>query len=279
MPKSLADHTLALDLDGTLLDAQGQISPNTKSILSLLSYRGLNIILASGRMTARVIPSATALEIPLSLITYNGAETLVGQNLTWTSLATRAISNRTRDAVFELCLKEGLFLNVYSEGKLHGYQRDRVFTSSKIYQTQTGAEYAGLHDQLAALPQRGINKLLVVETPENRDRYFDMWFPRLSSHCSLVKSNPEYLEFMDIGVSKGSTLKSWLANKQLSEKNLIAFGDAENDLEMLTLAGLGIAMGNASPGLKEKFPRISAWTNAEEGVARELAKLFNLSLG
>ena len=274
---ALPYHAIALDLDGTLLDPQGQISSVTLRILRELSGRGIQIVIASGRMTPRVVPYANDLGIPMTLVTYNGAETLEGQAPNWKLQATRPISHQTRDAVFELCRQGSIFLNVYADGKLHGYHPDAKFAPSLIYGSQTGAEYAGLHDRLEALPQKGISKLLVVDTQENRDRLFQKWTPLLAGHCSLVKSNPEYLEFMALGVSKGSALESWLAMKGISNQKLIAFGDAENDLEMLNLAALGIAMGNASPGLRANWSRISSWTHAQDGVARELADLFGLT--
>ena len=274
---SLPFRAIALDLDGTLLDPQGQISPVTQRVLRELSGRGIHLVIASGRMTPRVVPYANELGIPMTLVTYNGAETLDGQAPNWKLRETRPISNQTRDAVFELCREGNIFLNVYADGKLHGYHPNAKFAPSLLYGTQTGAQYAGLHDQLDVLPQKGISKLLVVDTQENRDRLFQKWTPLLADHCSLVKSNPEYLEFMALGVSKGSALGSWLATKGISNQELIAFGDAENDLEMLNLAALGIAMGNASPGLRANWSRISPWTHAQDGVARELAKLFGLT--
>ena len=270
--------SLAFDLDGTLLSPDGNISPNCLRIMRQVAAQGLEIVLASGRMTARVAPFGTELGFPLTLIAYNGAETLQGRGSDWTSLATRPISLQTRDAVFELCRTGKHFLNIYADGKLHGYHPEGKFAASSIYMTQTRATYSGLHQQLDTVPMERISKLLVVESTENRNRIFQEWSPLLSSHCSLAKSNPEYLELMDVGVSKGSALQAWLTAKGLSAKGLIAFGDADNDKEMLQLAGLGIAMGNSTPGLRAVSTRISTWTNAEDGVARELASLFNIPL-
>lgn len=275
-PTPLPYKALALDLDGTLLDTEAAISPLTRRTLHELSGRGVQIILASGRMTTRILPYAAELAIPLGIIAYNGAETLQGQDSNWRSISNRWISPQTRDSVYVLCRDQGVFLNVYAEGKLHGYHPTGDFGPTRIYRGQTGAEYAGMHRELDTLPRENIAKLLAVETPENRDRLFLDWNPLLSKHCSLVKSNPEYLEFVAQGVSKGAALSAWLAAQGLEPSTLAAFGDAENDLEMLNLAGFGIAMGNSTPGLRAAFPRVSAFSHAQDGVARELAALFNL---
>lgn len=261
-------------MDGTLLDLNGRISPASASALRRLSGLGVRIVLASGRMSARVIPYIRELNLPLDVIAYNGAEVREFREGTWPSVLARTVSDRTRDAVFSLCRDHGHFLNVYADGRLHGFHPAGDFRGADFYSAQTLAEYASRVHNLDALPREGILKLLVVETPEARDRLYRDWEPGLKSHCQVLKSNPEYLEFVDLGVSKGSSLGFWLKRNNLSPGDLLAFGDAENDLAMLRLAGLGIAMANATPGLKAEYGRFSRWTHAEDGVARELATLF-----
>lgn len=268
---------MALDLDGTLLDANGLLPAGTAAILRTLSDIGVRIVLASGRMTARVLPYARQLGIPLGLVTYNGAEILEGGPDSWNAVSTRGISSATRDAVFTLCRAQGVFLNVYAAGQLYGYHPDGDFTWSRHYETNSGAVYAGKHASLDDLPREDIAKLLVIGDVGKRERLFEAWSPLLSGHCALTKSNPEYLEFLARGVSKGSSLEIWLERKAIDHRELLAFGDAENDLEMLRLAGLGIAMANATPGLRAVYRRVSRWTHEEEGVARELTALFGLA--
>lgn len=271
---------LALDLDGTLLDEEGRLGESTASLLRALSSRGLRIVVATGRMTARALPFVEQLGIPVDLVTYNGSEVLAHGPSGWTVLSSQVLSARTRDEVYALSRAHAVFLNIYSQGALHGYQAQGDFTWSRHYGRNTGAAYAGKHASIPDLPTEGIHKLLVIATPEERDRLYDAWHPLLSGHCALTKSNPEYLEMLGKGVSKGAGLGVWLACNRIAASELLAFGDAENDLEMLRLAGMGIAMANATPGLRAEHARTSGrfsrWTNAQSGVARELADLFGL---
>lgn len=266
-------------MDGTLLDPGGRISPAATAALRALSARQIRVILASGRMAARVIPYIRDLGLPLDLIAYNGAELREwrgGPPEEWTVSRSRTLSARTRDAVFALCREGSHFLNVYSGGLLHGYHPAGDYRHADFYAGQTLAEYASKVDSLAALPQSDILKLLVVEAPETRDRLYREWEPGLRDHCQVLKSNPEYLEFVASGTTKGAALAHWLDKHGILPGELVAFGDAENDLEMLRLAGLGIAMRNSTPGLKAEYARLSPWTHAEDGVARELTRLFSL---
>jgi Cof subfamily protein (haloacid dehalogenase superfamily) len=263
-------------LDGTLLDTDGRLPEATGAILRTLSGRGIRIVLASGRMTARVIPYAEQLGIPVDVVAYNGAEILEGGPVSWRSVSLRGLSPAARDAVFGLCRTHRVFMNVYSQGKLHGYHPGGDFTWSRHYETNSGAVYAGKHSSLEDLPKEGIAKLLIINEYPDRERFYDSWLPQLSPHCALTKSNPEYLEFLAKDVSKGSALEIWLRRNGIEPSQLLAFGDAENDLEMLRLAGMGIGMANATPGLRAAHSRFSRWTHAEEGVAKELSALFRI---
>lgn len=259
-----------------MLDPYGRITPASAVALRRLAGLGVRIVLASGRMSARVLPYIREMDLDLDLVAYNGAEVRECRGGEWHPVLSRTLSDRTRDAVFTLCRDHGHFLNVYAGGLLHGYHPGGDFRGGDFYAAQTLAEYAAREHRLESLPREGILKLLVVETPETRDRLYREWEPGLRSHCQVLKSNPEYLEFVDIGTSKGSALAFWLERNGLSPADLLAFGDAENDLDMLRMAGLGIAMANASAGLRAEFGRISRWTHAEDGVARELAALYGI---
>jgi Cof subfamily protein (haloacid dehalogenase superfamily) len=267
---------VALDLDGTLLDSEARLPDATAEVLRTLAKRGIRIVLASGRMTARILPYAEQLAFPVDVVSYNGAEILEGGPESWTSVSLRGLSPAARDAVFDLCRTHGVFLNVYAHGKLHGYHPDGDFTWSRHYELNSGAVYAGKHATLERLPKVGIAKLLVINAYPDRERYYEAWLPRLSPHCGLTKSNPEYLEFLAKDVSKGSALEIWLGRNGLEPSQLLAFGDAENDLEMLRLAGMGIGMANATPGLRASHSCFSKWSHEEEGVAKELATLFRV---
>ncbi len=263
-------------MDGTLLDADGILRVGTVAVLRNLAALGVRIILASGRMTARVIPFAEQLGVPVDLVSYNGSEVLAHGASGWTTLSSRGISSAARDAVYALSRSDSVFLNIYSRGILHGYHPQGDFTWSFHYETNSGATYAGKFSRLPDLPQENIQKLLIIDTPLRRNQLHDDWAPALAGKCALTKSNPEYLEFLATDVSKGSGLGIWLTHNGIKPGELLAFGDAENDLEMLNLAGFGIAMANATPGVRSAYGRFSAWSNAEEGVARELSAIFGL---
>lgn len=266
-------------MDGTLLDPDGRISPAAAKVLGALAERKVRMLLASGRMAARITPYIRELGLAMDVIAYNGSELSEWRgdgSDGWSVSLSTTVSEYTRDQVFALCRDGGHFLNVYSAGKLYGYHPRGDFRHADFYSGHTQAVYAAKVDSLAALPKADIQKLLVVETPELRNRLYEAWEPGLRTHCQVLKSNPEYLEFVASGTSKGTTMAFWLEKNGFSPSELVAFGDAENDLDLLRLAGLGIGMRNSTPGLRAAFHRFSSWSNAEDGVARELERIFSL---
>ncbi len=269
---------LALDLDGTLLDPKGRLSPEAVRILRALAAKGINIILASGRMTARVIPYAEQVGVALTLVSYNGAETSEGQGSVWSRTAFSPLDSDSRETIFRLCRDEAVFLNVYSDGALYGYHPQGDFESSNFYSAQTGATYQAFFRDLDQLPREAIAKLLMIQAPENRDALYAAWSMKLTGKCALTKSNPEYVEVLSNGVSKGRALAEWLKRRSLDANQLLAFGDAENDLDMLRLAGIGYAMRNATPGLLRAFPKTTRLGNTQNGLARELDSLFGIGI-
>jgi Cof subfamily protein (haloacid dehalogenase superfamily) len=265
---------IALDLDGTLLNSQGHVSQPTLNALLAARAAGTRIVLASGRMATRIFPVAALLGPPVTVISFNGAriqEFTEAGNIVTTF--TSEIPHAFRREIVNLCRERRLFLNVYSGDILFGYHPDGDYRFGEMYHRQNGATYAGFHDDPEQLPDREVAKLLVITAPEDREPLYRDCVAQFAQSGSIVKSNPEYLEFMDKGVTKGSALRYWMQGQGMQPTGVMAFGDAENDLEMLQSVEHGIAVSNASPGLKAAHARISDFSNDEDVIVREMKKL------
>jgi hypothetical protein len=81
-----------------------------------------------------------------------------------------------------------------------------------------------------------------------------------------------YYEFTAMGVDKAKALQTVLEKKGFTREELIAFGDAENDATMLKLAGIGVAMGNATEELKQIADRVTLSLD-EDGIAEVIEKM------
>jgi HAD superfamily hydrolase (TIGR01484 family) len=177
--------------------------------------------------------------------------------------------------VIALCIKHFYFLNIYANDELHGFHVKGDYTFSQLYSNQTGAHYTQKIQHSANIPQDNINKLLIITAAQERDAIFDKVEPLYNSRANVFKSQPEYIEFTRQGVSKAHALGLWCDNKGIAPAEILAFGDAENDLEMLNFCGKGIIGTNATQGLKARFPNVSKWSNDQAMVAKELTAAMN----
>lgn len=271
---------IALDLDGTLLTSNGFPSPKTVTLLQSRRQAGTRIILASGRMTNRMAPIAELIGGPLTLIAYNGARVVEWKDSNHHECThTSEIPETLRLSIVNLCRDRDLFLNVYSGSAIYGYHPKGDFRFGEFYHAQNGAEYSEFFDTYSSLPATEVAKLLIVTKPEDREPLYLECSARFANQASIVKSNPEYLEFMAPGVNKGTTLQRWMQQNKIEADAVAAFGDAENDFTMLQSVGFGVAVANCTPGLKadmirqgsvSRSARISNYSNDEDVIVREL---------
>lgn len=253
------------DLDGTLLNSAHQISGRTRDTLHELVQQGVTFVMATGRHYVDVRQIRALLGLDIYLITSNGAVVHDSED--------RLIFNQTlpEATARELVMLErdpSLHLNVYYGDEwlveeempwLLEFHKDSSFSYTKTDFASHPLDrvnkvfYTGDHE-----------KLLVIERLLN-ERYGD----RLNVTFSL----PDCLEVMEGSVNKGSALKAVLARCGLRLEDAVAFGDGMNDVEMLSMVGRGVIMGNAHDRLVKALPGYPrALTADEDGVADYLER-------
>lgn len=97
-----------------------------------------------------------------------------------------------------------------------------------------------------------------------------------TSEFTIIRGSPDpfFVEFLRPDVTKGAGLELLCKSQGIMMEDVVAFGDGDNDKEMLLLAGLGCAMGNAKTVTKEAANVVLAHSNDEDGVARHLEELI-----
>ncbi|MGL4509047.1 Cof-type HAD-IIB family hydrolase [Cetobacterium sp.] len=260
---------VALDLDGTLLNSKKEISEENKNILKKLSENGVEILIVTGRPYPITKKIAESLEIPLTVICYNGARVM---NLkTDEIIFEKVLEEKQVLKIIEFCRKNKKDLNLFQNDIW--YVEDLESIGTKYYKKNSRLEPTlksfNTFDSFKMIKSIIIDENNVLEEVEKELREI------LGNSVYFTYSQDKYLEILNKDVNKGLTLKNILEEKGIEMSECIAFGDAHNDLEMLELAGVGVAMGNAHEILKSRVQHITD-TNDNDGVGKFLKKFYDI---
>lgn len=259
---------IAIDLDGTLLNSQHQMTERTEKALRAAVAQGIHIVLATGktRTAAGKIITTLGLTSPgiflQGLAVYNGDGTLRHQTHLDAGIA-RQVITFAEDRGFTVLAYNGT--NVYA--RKHSPDIDVI-----VSYDEREPEYVGALQNLVNTTP--INKLLAMDMKDRKRVAALRWQLKmqLDRAADLTQAAiPEMLEIIPPGASKGTALKTLLKEMQIPAENVLALGDGENDIEMLQLAGVGVAMGNAQKIVKDVADHITA-TNDADGAAEAIEK-------
>lgn len=252
---------IAFDIDGTILDSDVQVCKRLVKVVMHLKSLGYLFVLVTARFPVSVFRIAQVLGVDVGLITLNGSFI--------TNWAREVLYSRTfpvaRISSRLLQMKQNVAINYY-------YNFEWVIENNSKY---TDLELAVLHDvnniqKVETLPQV-VNKVtLIGETPELMLAK-ELFVPDSTLNVSF--SHPENLEIACRTISKFTGLIHYANQKNILAHQIIAFGDGENDIEMLAGVGLGVAMKNASDVVQKAAKDIAGY-HYEEGVAVYLEQLL-----
>ena len=259
---------IALDLDGTLLTPEKTISDKTRNALIELQKQGIKLILASGRPTPGLFNEAKKLKMNEYygyLLSYNGAALHV-----YDSMEVLHSQTLTRDQAHRI-IEHGhkysqMTMMTYNDHTLlcENVSAYRVLPEAKM--CRIGVEQVqNLHMAMSFDPY----KFLFAIEPEKMNELEEEFKKPFEDELSMVLSTPYYMEVMNKGISKGKTLHKLLDILHLKPENLMAFGDGQNDLEMLKMAGTSVCMGNGDPLCKEVADFVTL-RNDEDGIAHAI---------
>jgi len=260
---------IASDLDGTLLDSQHMVTPYTADTLQQLSASGVELVIATGRHFRDVVGIRETLGIPAHLITSNGARVHAPDNsLIYQRNIDPAIVRQVAQAEFAA----GTLLNFYLDDTwLIDQPCERILAMHQ----DSGFQYQVC--DLAHHSGEGVAKVLYVAAQSHLLQIEASLQARFGADITIVFSAENCLEVMAPGVSKGSALSMILQRLDISPEHCLAFGDGQNDLELLQTAGHPRLMENAHPRLAALLPHVKRiGSHHDAGVARHLRTLFVL---
>ena len=262
---------IAMDLDGTLNNNEKKITPRTREALMAAQSAGIRLALASARPSPGLRKERDALcmrENGGVLMAYNGG---------------RIVDAATDRVLFETCMPleaaqevlralEKLPVTPILDDGRQFYVTDR--NGYKVdYECRNNNMSCVEVENLAEFLQFAPVKILMSVDPAAIAGVQAQIAQLLPADLAVVQTAAFYLEVIPRAIDKGRGLVQICRALGLRPAEVIAFGDAENDIPMLRTAGVGVAMGNADAAVKAAADRVTR-SNNEDGIAAALEELL-----
>lgn len=288
---------LVLDMDGTLLNEQQKISPMDCQAVKKATDKGVHVVIATGRTKQGIDPYLKELGLEGSehySIVCSGAQITRNNDDT---ILFNSLSHEDFDEIYALKKSFDLSINVYSQ--------DKILIEAPNYYSEFDAianNLPLLEVNLEALPKdTPLLKAMLINEDISMVSDFNRIFPSMQVNCPPLKPKKHYDRklFKDFSIFSEDFLKrfnvskvtpynieisSKQANKRfgvetiasqlsIKQEEIVCIGDSGNDRQMIKYAGLGIAMGNAFPEIKE-IANVVTDSNMNNGVAKAIEKYF-----
>ncbi|RAX03172.1 MULTISPECIES: Cof-type HAD-IIB family hydrolase [unclassified Photorhabdus] len=260
---------IATDLDGTLLLQGDTIGKFTRKVLTDLSSMGKQIVFATGRHHADVNSIIGDFDIPVHLITSNGARlTSACKNL---DISRHLPSHVVKRVIEETQADQDLVINMYYGSQWLTSELHHSFND--FNQNDNFNPAVRQADEMSC---DAVEKIFFIHKKRDHDALVKLerhLIDLFSDHVSVAFSFPWCLEVMDRGVSKGQALIQLAGFLDIPINKTIAFGDGMNDVEMLSTVAKGVIMGTAHNRVKQALPYADIIGSCcEESVAYYLSE-------
>lgn len=263
-----------LDIDGTLVNYRTELPDSAAAAVREARTRGHRIYLCTGRSRAEIYPYLWELGVD-GLIGGNGSYVEAAGQVVFHQVLNAAVANR----VVGWLVAEGLGFYLECNSGLYASDNFPEQAAAAVGGT-TPADVQWIRDAYPHMiygtttGRDDINKISFVLSPavdleQLADEYagqakIDTW--------SLTGRRPEMGEVGQLGIHKGAAVERLAAHLGVPASDLIGFGDARSDLELLTTCGTGVAMGNAPDELKAVATLVTDHVDAD-GLANAFSRL------
>lgn len=258
---------IAIDLDGTLLNSDMVVSPRTEKAIKAAAEQGVHIIIATGKTRNSAIDIYKQLGVKTAGIFLQGLsmhdeDGVVTHQVTLNDNIARQVITFAEDRNFEVFIYSGVRILTKSNAQEWNTKLNKYHETCEVI--------GALQNVVGELP---VHKLMIVGK-DARSITALRWQLnlQLGTSARVIQAGiPEMLEVLPPGASKGSALKILTKDLRIPAENVMAIGDAENDIEMIQFAGIGVAMGQAEQAIKDIADYVAP-TNDEDGVADAIEK-------
>ena len=284
---------IAIDLDGTMLNSYGVVTENTKNAIKRTIQKGIDVIIASGRPIDSIKTIANEIGSKNYFIAGNGA--LIYDIQKDENIYENYLNKEKVLEIIKMCEENSISYNVYTDKTILAkvlkynvlYYYKENLKKSEDKQTHINI-VENMYDYISKMNEEKFLKITICD--ENKS-VFQSIIKKLNeienievldvSHMSrkVIQQGTEeipieyyYTEISSKNVDKWYAIEYLISKLNIKREEVIAIGDNINDKKMIEEAGLGIAMGQSSPLIKEIADDITS-SNEEDGVAKALDKI------
>ena len=262
---------VALDMDGTLLNSQKEISQRNKDAIAKARELGVTVVLASGRPIEGMMPKIEELNMTSDqdfVLSYNAS--LVQRVSNGEVIRSQIMTGKDAKQLATLSSEWGVNIHAFSQE--HGLITPKHNKYTQHEATINGVDVTTM-DFTTLSDDHQIIKTMIIDEPERLDEVIAALPDELHEQFTIVRSAPFFLEFLNKHSNKGAGVRMVAEYLGLTADQVICMGDAGNDHHMIEYAGLGIAMGNAMDETKALADYITD-TNDNHGVAAAIEKFI-----
>ncbi|MBQ7831438.1 MAG: HAD family phosphatase [Clostridia bacterium] len=261
---------IVTDFDGTLVKEDGTISEITKRSITEYIQNGGHFVISTGRMPAGILPRARELGLKGMLSCGQGA-VILDIDTKQTVFESR-LPNKTAVAICKKMESLGLHIHVYTLWEYYSNMDDDAL---KDYENVVKSKAIVVTEQPISeyVEKENIEpyKIMAMVYPEDNERILNAMKAENFPNCYVTRSNAMLVELGNANNSKGTAVTYLAKHYGIPLEKTIAVGDQINDLSMLEVAGLGLAVKNADQALKERVITLD-YTNEEDALKEVIEK-------
>jgi len=256
------------DMDGTLLNDELTISPRNQAAINAIRARGIHFAFATGRPDQLMKEYVDQMEVDGPIIMCNGS--IVGHPLHEERLFEELLDADTVQQVVEYCESRDMIYMIYTREQIlckPNFRSNFFVARGEALPAIQRPVFTDLSTFTGDVRQLAVNKILIVEPDQDTYAQAKQELIRMLPNHRVLSSQNTFIDVNPNGTSKGRALRILCDHYDIELDAVVAFGDQENDIEMLQEAGIGVAMANAKAPIQAVADEVTA-RNTDDGFAR-----------
>ncbi len=258
---------LATDLDGTLVADLHTISPRTRAAIKAAAAQGVVVTIATGREYEITHKFVESLKLSGPIICHQGA--IIQDAQTGQLIAIQTLPLTETHQLIDLVRSMDLSMSLHFAGRAY---TERPTTQSETFFANIGATVNRVDDLKQIAGQEPI-KAIIFHPEADGETILGQLQAKFNGSLNVFRSLEILIEVTRPDVSKGHALATLAGHYGIAQSEVMAIGDQDNDVAMIAWAGIGVAMGDASPRAQAAADHIAP-TLAEDGAAWAIEKFI-----